>query len=250
MTHPSKFAAEDVPSHERERILLVEDEPEFGMELAGMLRRYGFEVSVVSDPAQIEKVLPEFDPSILVLDQFLHHVDMLQHLARIRSGFHGGLIVLTGNDDLADKVLALEQGADDFVLKTTHPREVLARVRALVRRNAVAPAAPPPAKVMLGAELKGWSVSGERREVRTPDDHVVALTGLEFDAFQMLAQAPGKIVSRESLAKEILQRHVCASGRSIENLMSRVRNKFGPFIGEHPFIRSVRGKGYVFLGFP
>ncbi len=250
MMHPSKSAAEDTPPNERERILLVEDEPEFSAELAGMLRRYGFEVSVVDDAAEIEKALPAFDPTIMLLDQFLHHVDMLQHLSRIRSGFRGGLIVLTGNDDLADKVLALEQGADDFVLKTTHPREVLARVRALVRRNAVAPVVPVRARVMAVTELKGWSVSGERREVRTPDDHVVALTGLEFDAFQMLAGVPGKIVSRESLAKEILQRHVCASGRSIENLMSRVRNKFGPFIGDHPFIRSVRGKGYVFLGFP
>jgi len=93
-------------------------------------------------------------------------------------------------------------------------------------------------------------VDTARREVRTPQGDAIALTGLEFDAFQMLHRVPGRVVSRETLAKEILQRHISASGRSIENLISRIRLKFVPYTGDYPIIRSVRGKGYVFLGLP
>lgn len=240
----------DVVADARERILIVEDEPEFSTELAAMLRRYGFDVRVAGDLTQMGEAVSAFEPTVLILDQFLQEIDMVPRLAQIRTGFKGGLMVLTGNNDIADKVLALEHGADDFVLKTTHPREVLARLRALARRSAAAVAGCCEAETPQGADLEGWTVDAARREVRTPDGEALALTGLEFDAFQMLQQTPGKVVSRECLAKEILQRHVCASGRSIENLISRVRAKFAPHIGDRPFIRSVRGKGYVFLGFP
>lgn len=237
-------------SLERDRILIVDDEAEFSAELAAMLRRYGFEVSVVCDASQMGEALPSFAPGVVVLDQFLADVDMLPRLAQIRTMFHGGLMVLSGNDDITDRVLALEQGADDFVVKTTPSREVLARLRALARRNSVPPAAPSPAEQSHHSTLDGWEVHQARREVRTPHGIVVPLTGLEFDAFQLLYLAPGKVVPRECVAKEVLQRHVSATGRSIENLMSRVRIKFAPFIGDRPLIRSVRGKGYVFLGFP
>jgi two-component system OmpR family response regulator len=234
----------------RERILIVEDEPEFSTELAGMLRRHGFDVGVVNDLTQMAESVSKFEPTILILDQFVHEIDMLPRLAQIRMGFKGGLMVLTGNSDVTDRVLALEHGADDFVLKTTHPREVLARLRALARRSATTGSEPCFSEGPHGPGPDGWTVDHARREVRTPNGDVPALTGLEFDAFRMLHQMPGKIVSRESLAKEILQRHVCASGRSIENLISRVRAKFAPHVGSRPLIRSVRGKGYVFLGFP
>lgn len=239
----------DVAALARDRILLVEDEPEFSTELSGMLRRYGFDVTVVNDAAEMNEAMQAAAPTILILDQFLHDTDMLPRLADIRATFRGGLMVLTGNNDITDKVLALEHGADDFVVKTTHPREVLARLRVLARRNVAAGAAAEPAEAPVGPDSGGWIVDTARREVRSPNGDIIALTGLEFDAFQMLHQRQGKIVSRETLVTEILQRHVCASGRSIENLLSRVRAKFAPFIGDRPLIRSVRGKGYVFLGF-
>ncbi len=241
---------QDASAEARERVLVVDDEPEFCAELATVLRRYGYDVAVAGDAVAMAQALQAFQPTVLVLDQFLADVDMLPRIAQIRAGFRGGLMVLSGNSDFADKVQALEQGADDFIVKTTHPREVLARLRALVRRTAgpiVEPAVPmnPSAP-----DAQGWTVDIARREVRTPAGDVADLTGLEFDAMRLLYQVPGKVISRECLAREVLQRHVDASGRSIENLMSRLRAKFVPFIGKRPVIRSVRGKGYVFLGFP
>lgn len=194
--------------------------------------------------------LAVFSPNIMILDQFLQDTDMLSRLDEIRRSFQGGLMVLTGNNDISDKVLALEHGADDFVLKTTHPREVLARLRALGRRRtAERPLTGSPVVISAEQNLAGWTVDTARREVRSPKGEVIPLTGLEYDIFHVLLQTPGTVVSREVLAQEVFQRRVHAVGRSIENLVSRVRSKFVPFMGEKELIRSVRGKGYVFVGF-
>lgn len=238
---------EGTAGESRPRILIVDDETTFSAELRDLLQRYGFDVGIADSLPGMAEVMSGFSPNILILDQFLRGLDVVPLIGQIRGSFSGGLMVLSGNSDMTDKVLALEQGADDFVTKTTHPREVLARLRALARRNSM-----PPAVVEVSQEPNrgGWAVDATRRAVRTPKGDVVALTGLEFDAFQLLNQTPGRVVSRESLAKEVLQRHVCASGRSIENLVSRIRAKFALHVGGLPIIRSVRGKGYVFLGFP
>lgn len=250
MPHHAGFAITGVSPSPRERILVVEDEAEFGAELSGMLRRYGYDVTVVGDPRQMMSALETFSPNIMIIDQFLQDTDMVSRLDDIRRSFQGGLMVLTGNNDISDKVIALERGADDFVLKTTNPREVLARLRALGRRQAAqVTLTASPGVVSAEQNLAGWTVDAGRREVRSPEGAVIPLTGLEYDIFHLLQKNAGTVVPREVLAQDIFQRRVHAVGRSIENLVSRVRTKFVPHMGGKELIRSVRARGYVFVGF-
>jgi two-component system OmpR family response regulator len=235
----------------REKILIVEDEIEFSSELGIMLERYGFEVYMVASADQVIPAIRSFRPAILVLDQFVHNFDMLSFLPKIRTGFDGGIMILTGNTDSADKIIGLESGADDFVIKTTEPREILARLRSLTRRTATyhAESRGRPTHAASTQARHGWNVNLIAREVRSPDGVDVELTGMEFDTFSMLFQRTGEVVSREDMVEHILERHIDASGRSIENLVSRVRTKFKTIVGDRPLIKSVRGKGYAFLGF-
>lgn len=240
-----------VKESRRERVLVVDDDREFCGELSALLRRYGFEVCVVHEAAAVASALQSFQPTVLVLDQFVDGTDMLSRILELRRSFKGGLMVLTGNDDLSDRVLALEWGADDYVLKTIHPRELLARLRVLARRGSPGEAAVErrPQVLLSVPDERGWVVNVARREVRAPNGDQVPLTGLEFDAFRLLYERQGEIVGREELARAILDRHISASGRSIENLLSRVRSKLAAHLAGSLVIRAVRGKGYVFLGF-
>lgn len=235
----------------REKILIVEDEIDFGSELGVMLERYGFDVYMVSSADEVIPAIGSFHPAIVVLDQFVRNFDMLSFLPKIRTSFDGGIMILTGNTDSADKIIGLESGADDFVIKTTEPREILARLRSLTRRKAtyLAESRGRPTHAASTQVRHGWNVNLIAREVRSPDGVSVQLTGMEFDTFLMLFQRTGEVVSREDMVEHILERHIDASGRSIENLVSRVRTKFKPVVGDRSLIKSVRGKGYAFLGF-
>lgn len=235
----------------RERVLVVEDEVEFGRELCLMLERYGFDTRMVHGAGETLNAIGSFRPTILVLDQFVQNFDMLPFLREIRRHFNGGVMILTGNADPVDKIIGLELGADDFVVKTTEPREIVARLRALARRRDAGHAVNPdqPTHAASVQKRDGWFIDRVAREIRSPDGIYVPLTGLEFDTFLMLFHRPGEIVSRDDMAEHILERNIDATGRSIENLVSRVRVKFKPVTGDRPLIKSVRGKGYAFLGF-
>lgn len=231
----------------RQKVLLVEDDRDFGGELQDYLSRYGFEVERADTTQALSTVLSNCRPDAIILDQFLHGDDALPEIPRIRSTFAGQILVLTGNNYEGDRVVALESGADDCLLKGIGFREVVARLRAVGRRTAKAEA--------VGAGIPqedsdyGWTVHPGRRQVLTPSGTPVSLTGLEFETFHQLYSARGRIVSRDELALHVLRRPAATAGRSVENLLSRVRMKFLPQIPDATFIKAIRGKGYVFLGF-
>lgn len=235
----------------REKILVAEDEIDFGNEFCAMLERYGFDFHMVHSANEVIPAIGSFHPRVLVLDQFIQNHDMLSFLADIRHHFDGGIMILTGNTDIVDRIVGLEAGADDFVVKTTEPREILARLRALARRKDTVHADSRDWSThAASAETRnGWDVDLIAREVRSPDGVCIPLTGLEFIAFLLLFQRPGEVVSRDDLAEHIFGRNINTIGRSVENLVSRVRIKFQLIIGDRTLIKSVRGQGYVFVGF-
>lgn len=237
----------------RDRILIVDDDAGYSGQLAAFFERYGFASTVVDHTVELPAVISKNNPKLVIMDQFVDNCDLVPMLPQIRAVYSGALVLLASNSNLTDRILALEGGADDFMCKSLDSREILARLRALSRRTFARDAAPR-ANDKRGAlpviTRRGWTVNAARREVIAPDGTMVPLTGLEFDSFLLLFQSPGVVIEREELAIRVLRRPLSLAGRSLENLISRIRAKFEVYVDGHPFIKSVRGKGYVFLELP
>lgn len=233
------------------RLIVVEDDKEFVSELSDLLRRYGFDVVEVDRFGDLRQAVLDHRPDILILDQFVSGQDLLTELPKVRAMFDGGILMLTGNTNTTDRILGLEGGADDFVLKGAEPRELVARIRAVVRRSCPTEVVPSHVQAEWAPveSVGSWKLDRERRRLLAPGGQLVALTGMEFDVLLRLYDARSQLVSRDSLVREVLRRQVDCAGRSIENIISRIRNKIRPYTIDAECIKSIRGQGYVFVGF-
>ena len=164
-------------------------------------------------------------------------------MQRIRSVSQVPVIMLTARGDEADRISGLEGGADDYLPKPFHPRELVARIRSVLRRRS----APMPANVMVIADLEIHP--GSRLVLQTKEgegQQEILLTGAEFDLLLLLVRAAGEVLSRDDLAQGALGRSVAPFDRSIDNHISSLRKKLGNKIDGVERIRSVRGNGYVY----
>jgi two-component system phosphate regulon response regulator OmpR len=158
-----------------------------------------------------------------------------------------GIIIITGRDDVIDRVAGLEVGADDYVPKPFHLREILARIRTVLRRvrtTATEPAKPPAAG---GAVLRfeGWVVEAVRRRVIAPDGQEVPLTTSEFDLLLAFVNHAGRVLERDRLMDLVKGREWAAYDRSIDQQVARLRRKIEPDPANPSLIKSVRGVGYL-----
>lgn len=221
------------------RILIVEDDGAFAQEFAEYLERHGLKVYVLASLDKVLDVLRDFVPALAVFDQFVAGEDVLAWLPRLRSGFEGGIVVLTGNPEQADRVIGLELGADDFVAKSLTPREILARLRAILRRR--------PAGGAAGS--REWTLDPEQYCLVAAGGERIVLSPAEFDLLALLSARAGEIVSRETLSQAVLRREFSPTDRSIDNLVSALRMALQPLEAGRNAIQAVRGVGYVFVGF-
>jgi two-component system, OmpR family, response regulator len=231
---------------ESAQVVLIEDDPAFAEELTEFLESHGLSVHWINSLQDALGTVVRMRPDVVVLDQFVAGRDSLLLLPELRRTYSGGLLVLTGNQDVTDRILALETGADDFVAKSLGARELLARLRAVLRRARAA--------VTRGAESAGaagggaaWHIDMLRQQVRAPDGAMLRLTGAEFQALVFLAQRAGRVVLREDVSQSVLDRPFSVLDRSVDNLVSRLRKALEPHFPDEAVIRSVRGRGYVFL---
>lgn len=211
-------------------VLLVEDEQSIGALVRAYLEREGFRTLWVRSGEQALAELVRHPVSLMVLDVGLPGVSGLEVCRRVRG--HVPLIMLTARDEEADRVTGLELGADDYVTKPFSPRELVARVRAVLRRGSGGAGAQ-------ALTLGPVTLSRARREVRV-DDEEVALTPKEFELLSYLMERAGTVVSRDALLEDVWGFLSRGETRTVEVHVGKVRKK----LGDPSLIRTVRGVGY------
>ena len=229
---------------ETQRILLVDDEPD----LRRMVRRYlqaeGFEVAEASNGADAVARHRESNPDLIVLDVAMPGMDGFAVLQEVRRTSETPVIMLTARADEIDRVLGLTIGADDYVTKPFSPRELVARIRAVLRRDQRRRTERD--DLMMFARL---AIDLARREVRVDGD-TEDLTALEFDLLAALASAPGRVFTRAQLLERVWGWDYFGTERVVDVHIRNLRKALGDDAAEPQFVATVRGVGYKFVADP
>jgi DNA-binding response OmpR family regulator len=220
----------------RHRILVVEDEPAIAESVAYALERDGFDASIAGGLANAHEQLP--GAALVVLDLMLPDGSGFDFIRRIRQDGNGTpVIVLSSRDGEADRVAALETGADDYVTKPFSPREIVARVRAVLRRlSSIAPPPPGPPAVPLRVDA-----ATRRAHVH---DAMLELTRVEFDLLASLLESPGRVFTRSELIDRVWGDGYAITDRTIDSHVKSLRRKVLDAGGDPGLLETVRGVGY------
>lgn len=223
------------------RLLVVDDDVDIRTLLAEQLGRAGYQVGTASDGAQMRQVLEREHVDLIVLDLNLPGEDGLTLCRDLRARSATPVIMLTARSEPIDRVLGLEMGADDYLPKPFEPRELLARIRNVLRRTEALPANLEPLAVRR-ARIEGWTFDLEHRHLVDPAGRVVVLSGAEFRLLRVFAGRANKVLTREQLVVLSSGRQYEAQERAIDLQVSRLRHKLGDAGG---LIKTVRNEGYV-----
>ncbi|BBC71889.1 DNA-binding response regulator [Altererythrobacter sp. B11] len=232
-------------STQRTVIALVEDDPEIRELVAGLLGREGFEACPCSDGAELTRLLARRRIDLVLLDLMLPGEDGLSICRRLQAmPVPVPVIMVTAKSDDIDRILGLELGADDYLPKPFNPRELLARVRAVLRRTREAHR--PQAHPARFYRFAGWSLDAGSRRLTDADGQPVELTGGEFDLLLALLEHPQRVLTRDQLLDWTRGRDAAPYDRTIDVQLGRLRRKLGDQPNAPTFIRTVRGGGYLF----
>jgi two-component system, OmpR family, response regulator len=226
------------------RIVVVDDDPGIRDVVSEFLERHGFEVETAGDAAELNRMLSAGPrPDLVVLDVMLPGEDGLQICRRLSGTDGPAVIMLSAMGEETDRIVGLELGADDYLPKPCNPRELLARVRAVLRRRGERH----DAESGLGArcEFSGWRLDMVRRELRTPDGVIVNLSGGEFSLLRAFVEHPQRVLTRDQLLDFARGPDSDAYDRAIDVQISRLRRKLDDG-GGSDLIRTVRNEGYLF----
>lgn len=227
-------------------IAVLDDEVDITQLLAGYLTSHGFRVSQFHAGHTLMARMASDPPGLVLLDLGLPGEDGFAIARQLREHWQCGLVIVTGRGDAVDKVVGLEVGADDYVTKPFDLRELLARVKAVLRRVAPQPAATAqPGRSQLC--FAGWRLDVSARQLCDPDGHDVALTRGEFDLLCTFARHPGRVLSRDFLIEATRGREAGPFDRTIDVQVGRLRKKLEPDAVQPQIIKSVRGAGYILV---
>ena len=226
------------------RVLVVDDEVDLAELVAEYLRKAGLEVAVRHDGNQAVAAVRDFTPDVLVLDLGLPGIDGIEVCRQVRTFSDCHVLMLTARDDEVDKIVGLSVGADDYVTKPFSPRELVARVQAMLRRARTRPApAPPPAGQTQELVIGDLVVDEAAREVRVGGESV-ALTRIEFDLLAALAAHPQLVLSRAQLVEMVWDTHWAGDAHLVDVHIGRIRKKLADTAADPRFIHTIRGVGY------
>lgn len=228
-------------------VLLVDDHRDIRETLARYLERHGLRVTVAEDAAAARRVLRLSAPELVVLDIMMPGEDGLSLCRHLRETTELPVIFLTALGEATDRVIGLEMGADDYVAKPFEPRELLARIKAVLRRSRSLPAEPARRRgASPRVEFDGWVLDMGRRELTGADGVAVSLSTSEFLLLEAFVRRPGLVLSREQLLDLTKGRAADAFDRSIDNQVSRLRRKVEIDPRNPALIKTVWGGGYSF----
>lgn len=232
-------------THASPNILVVEDDRETRTLIAKYLRGNACNVTTATDGREMARTLAEHRVDLVILDVMLPGEDGLSLCRKLRADSQIPIIMLTARGEDVDRILGLEMGADDYLAKPFNPRELLARINAVLRRHAMALTASS-TEGASALHFLGWRIDFRLRELRSPDGARVAMTSAEFDLLRVFCERPGRVLSRDSLLDLTQGRNAGSFERSIDVLVSRIRRKIEPSPDEATVIKTVRSGGYMF----
>ncbi len=225
--------------------LLIEDDTDLRNLLADYLRRYGMQVTALADGKSLRRVLPGGGFDVLLLDLMLPDANGLDLCRWLRETSTLPVIMLTAQGDPASRIVGLELGADDYLPKPFEPRELVARINALLRRAGMPRGAPAADSAAL-VRFNGWTFDRLQRQLTSPQQVVVALSSAEFRLLSAFVDHPRRVLSRDRLLDLSRAPGVEVTDRAIDLGVSRLRQKLGDTPRNSGLIRTVRGEGYVF----
>ncbi|MEN9763387.1 MAG: hypothetical protein RI906_3213 [Pseudomonadota bacterium] len=230
-----------------ERILVVDGDDDIRDLFAGYLRGHGYSVNAVADGAGMFDQLTRNPADLVLLDQRLPGGEGLTLAQRLRQSNDVGIITVTGYGHDIDRIVRLEDGADDYVSKPVDFRELLSRIRSVLRRRQTQPA--PTQTHSLGARVwrfEGWCLDEAVRSLTQPSGSPVVLTTGEFDLMVLFLGRPNRVISRDELIDLMYHRAAGPYDRAIDVQVARLRRKLSDNSASPNFIKTVRGVGYIF----
>jgi two-component system OmpR family response regulator len=227
-------------------ILVVDDDGQVRQLIGRFLREAGYRVSGARDGREMRETLAAARIDLIILDLMLPGVSGLDLCRELRATSSVPIIMLTAKGEDTDRIVGLELGADDYLPKPFNPRELLARVRAVLRRAA---AKPDPDRAIGGRLISfaGYTLDTQRREVTSPEGVVIDLSGGEYDLLLAFLEHPNRVLSRDQLLELARNRSADPFDRSIDVQVSRLRRKLEADDKAPALIKTVRGAGYIFV---
>ena len=225
------------------KVLLIDDDRKHSDLMQAYFKRYGINLLCAYDSVEGFKLLAREEPDLLLLDVMLPGKDGFEICREVRKSSNIPIIMLTARGDIIDRVSGLELGADDYVGKPFEPRELVARVQATLRRSEIA--GPSVGKL----SFDGLTIETETRTVEV-DGETVDLTSMEFELLLILARRHGRKLSRDDILSELRGIDAAILTRSVDIMVSRLRQKLGDTVKPPRFIQTIWGRGYSFIGVP
>lgn len=227
-------------------VLVVDDDPSILQMVSDYLSDFDMRVTTLTSGRELAEVMRKQTIDMLLLDLRLPGEDGMQIARKLREESDVPIIILTGRKDEADRVMGLELGADDYLTKPFSPRELLARIRALLRRSRAHETFTEGLQKVRAYRFAGWELNVRLRRLNTPAGNALPLTNSEFNLLVAFLAAPQRVLSREQLLDLSRLHNDEVYDRSIDVQVGRLRRKLGSDETRPPLIRTERGAGYVF----
>lgn len=228
-----------------DHILVVDDDAEIRSLLRDYLQKQGYRVTAVADGRGLLAAVETSYPDVIILDVMLPGKDGLTLCRELRARSEVPIIMLTARGDETDRIVGLELGADDYLAKPFSPRELLARIKSVLRR---ARSLPDNLRTEESASFHfaGWALDCATRNLISPQGVVVALSGTDFRLLKIFVEHPNRVLTRDQLVDLMLSRDAGPYDRAIDVQVSRLRQRLDEDAKDPAIIKTVRGQGYVF----